>query len=184
VRPHPGSLNPYHLGLRVWDEIKRRHEDPTPEEREESGPLTADAHPAMFAVREVDRDSSFLRRFMNEAVMRDLDLFEYERKDDEVVVSKVSNADHWREVKATLLRSVGMGSTPIIRITDADFGDRRTLYLEHEHEGRDLQLEYAEKTLMHLRELWGRETILETYLEDKKTLLIYNDDGFKAEAAT
>ena len=24
VRPHPGGLNPYHLGLKVWDDIKRR----------------------------------------------------------------------------------------------------------------------------------------------------------------
>lgn len=183
VRPHPGSLNPYHLGLRVWDEIVRMHDEPTPEEREEAGPATTSGREAIFAVREVDRDASFLRRFLNEAVMRDLDLFEYERKDDKVVVSKVSNEEHWREIKQTLLRGVGMGSTPIIRITDADHGNKRALYLVHEHEGRDLQLEYAEKTLMHLHELWGREAILETMIGEKRTLLKYGEDGFKAEAA-
>ena len=31
VRPHPGGLNPYHVGLKVWDEIKRQHDEPTPE---------------------------------------------------------------------------------------------------------------------------------------------------------
>ncbi|MDG2307280.1 MAG: SpoVR family protein [Candidatus Binatia bacterium] len=184
VRPHPGSLNPYHLGLRVWDEIEGREAPSPPEEREDAGPPPAGDRSAMFAVREVDRDVSFLRRFLNEKVMTDLDLFEYEKQDDKLVVSKVSNEDHWREIKATLLRGVGMGSTPIIRITDADFGDQRTLYLVHEHEGRDLELGYAEKTLMHLHELWGRETALETYVNEKRTILKYDDDGFKAEAAS
>lgn len=184
VRPHPGSINPYHLGLRVWDEIDRSHDEPTPDEREASGPEGRSPRAMMFEVREVDRDASFLRRFMNEAVMRDLDLFEYEKADDKLVVSKVSNEEHWREVKETLLRGVGMGSTPVIRVTDADYGDKRTLYLEHEHEGRDLQLEYAEKTLMHLHELWGRETILATMLDEKPVHLRYDEDGFKVEPAS
>ena len=183
VRPHPGSLNPYHLGLKVWDDIVRRHDEPTPEERESAGPRGPSGREAIFAVREVDRDMSFLRRFLNEDVMRDLDLFEYEKNDDQIVVSKVSNADHWKEVKATLLQGVGMGSTPIIRITDADFGGTRSLHLEHEHEGRDLQMEYAEKTLQHLHELWGRETVLQTYVGGKKTLLTFNAEGFHAAAA-
>src|SRR5438876_12382881 len=29
VRPIPGSLNPYHLGLRMWDDIERRGDTPT-----------------------------------------------------------------------------------------------------------------------------------------------------------
>lgn len=182
VRPHPGGLNPYHMGLRVWDEIERLHRDPTPEERESIGPSTASPREAMFAVREVDRDASFLRRFLTEPVMRDLDLFEYETNDDKIVVSKVSNEHHWRDIKATLLRGVGMGSTPVIRITDADHGGKRTLYLKHEHEGRDLQLEYAEKTLQHLHCLWGRDAILETVLEDAPAVLSFGQDGFKRES--
>lgn len=183
VRPHPGSLNPYHLGLRVWDEIERVHSDPTPAERENLPARRPSAREAMFEVREVDRDASFLRRFLTEPVMRDLDLFEYETQDDKIVVSRVSNEDHWREVKATLLRGVGMASTPVIRVTNADHGGKRTLYLEHEHDGRDLQLEYAEKTLQHLHTLWGRDTILETVLEEKPTLLSYGEEGFQTEAA-
>ena len=27
VRPFPGSLNPYHIGLRVWEDIHRRYDD-------------------------------------------------------------------------------------------------------------------------------------------------------------
>ena len=182
VRPHPGGLNPYHLGLKVWDEIKRLHDDPTPEEARELK-LAGSGTEAIFATRSADRDASFLRRCLGEKLMRELDLFEYEQRNDDYVVSKVSDKESWREVKETLLRSVGTGTIPVIRITDADFGGNRTLLLEHEHDGRDLLLEYAERTLQHLHRLWGREVALETFVNGKKSLLTYGEHGFAAKPA-
>ena len=38
VRPIPGSLNPYHLGLKLWEDIERRGDHPTPDERENLPP--------------------------------------------------------------------------------------------------------------------------------------------------
>jgi stage V sporulation protein R len=183
VRPHPGGLNPYHLGLKVWDEIKRLHDDPTPAEIADHGRPARSGHEAIFAVREIDRDVSFLRRFLSEKVMRELDLFQHEPKGEDIVVSKVSDPDGWREVKETLLRTIGTGSIPVIRITDADFGGNRTLLLAHEHDGRDLLLEYAERTLAYLHRLWGREVALESSVNGKKTLLRYGDDGLTTKSA-
>jgi stage V sporulation protein R len=114
--------------------------------------------------------------------MRELDLFQYESKGDDLVVTKVSNEEGWRDVKNTLLQNIGMGTTPVIRITDADFGGNRTLYLVHEHEGRDLLVEYAEKTLFHLHALWGREVALETVINGKKMVLGYGVQGFSSRA--
>src|SRR5437773_3167601 len=34
VRPIPGGLNPYQLGIRTWEDIERRGDRPTPDERE------------------------------------------------------------------------------------------------------------------------------------------------------
>ena len=36
------------------------------------------------------------------------------------------------------------------------------LYLVHDHDGRDLDMTHADKTLSHLRTLWGRDTYLLT----------------------
>ena len=182
VRPHPGGLNPYHIGLKLWDEIRRRHEDVPREEIRSGEAPTQSARDAMFAVREVDRDVSFLRRWLTEPIMRDLDLFQYESKGDDLVVTRVSNEDGWRDVKSTLLQNIGMGTTPVIRITDADFGGNRTLHLVHEHEGRDLLVEYAEKTLLHLHTLWGREVALETVINGKRMILGYGEQGFSSRA--
>jgi len=173
VRPHPGGLNPYHVGLKVWDEIKRSHEASSPD----AG--TA----ALFSVREIDRDVSFLRRFLSEDVTRDLDLFQYEEKGEDLVVTKVADKEQWREVKDSLLRSVGTGSIPVIKIVDADRSGTRALYLEHEHEGRDLLLEYAEKTLAHLHRLWGRDVFIETKVNGKPAVLCFGESGFSSKAA-
>jgi stage V sporulation protein R len=178
VRPFARGLNPYYLGLRVWDDLVRRHDAPTAEEVAQYGRPTKSGRQALFAVREVDRDVSFLRRFLTEELMRELDLFEYEPRGEEVVVSKVADKAGWREVKETLLKSVGLGTVPVIKVEDADHQHQRSLYLKHYHDGRDLQLEYAERTLSYLHQLWRHEVILETELNGKKTLLSYNEHGF------
>lgn len=182
VRSHPGGLNPYHLGLRIWEDIRRRY-DETPEP--ERG--TALASPAktgremMFAVRETDRDTSFLRRHLTADLARELDLFQYRPKGDDLVISQVADADGWQEIKQALITNVGMNPVPVIQVTDADFGGRRTLQLLHVHDGRDLQLDYAERTLAYVYQLWQREVTIETVVGNKNTVLIYNDRGFSAK---
>jgi stage V sporulation protein R len=182
LRPVPGGLNPYHLGFKVWEDIERRGDEPTPEERETLPPGKT-GRDLLFETREVDRDSSFLRRWLHEELMRDLDLFRYEPKGEDMVVSDVSDDEGWRQVKETLLKSVGMASQPVIRVEDADYNHNRTLLLVHAHDGRDLQLEYAEKTLGYVHRLWGHEVVLETSVNGKRTFLTFGDRGFSAKAA-
>jgi stage V sporulation protein R len=113
--------------------------------------------------------------------MRSLDLFQHEKRGKERVVTKVSDEESWKEVKDSLLKNVGMGSIPGIFIDDADYGGRRSLYLKHDHDGRDLQLEYAERTLTHVMALWGREVVLETVVNGRPSLLRLAGDTLKVE---
>jgi stage V sporulation protein R len=170
VRPHEGSINPYHVGLRVWEDIHRRA----------GGDAAGDA--AIFAVRETDRDTAFLRRHLTEELLRDLDLFEYQKKGNEFVITQVADEDGWRQVRDTLIATVGMNSVPVIRVVDGDVGGKRTLALEHVHDGRDLHPEYAERTLAFVHQLWQREVQLETVIGGKQQLLVHNDRGFTVKA--
>jgi stage V sporulation protein R len=160
VRPIPGQLNPYHLGLRIWEDLHRRYTDPTPEEIKRDGAPNKSGDEKIFEAREVERDSSFVRRYLTQELAREMDLFQYEPRGDDI----------------------GTATIPVIKIEDADFGQNRTLYLRHYHDGRDLHLEYAEKTLAYLYRLWGRECILESAIQGKRTLLCFNDRGFSAKA--
>jgi stage V sporulation protein R len=168
VRPHEGGLNPYHIGLRVWEDIHRR--------------AGADGDDAIFAVREADRDTSFLRRHLTEELIRELDLFEYQRKGNEYVITEVADADGWREIRDTLIGNVGMSTVPVIRVIDGDSGGKRTLVLEHVHDGRDLHPEYAERTLAFVYQLWQHEVALETVMGGKRQVLVHNDRGFTVKS--
>jgi stage V sporulation protein R len=176
VSPTPGSINPYHLGLTIWEDIERRWDHPTEEEIREYGPRKKSGREKLFEVREVERDSSFLRRYLTEELVRELNLVELQTRGNQRVITRVADAENWREIKDHLIRSVGMGTVPVIKIEDADYNHNRALFLKHYHDGRDLHLEYAEKTLRHIHQLWGREVVLETSINGKKSLLYFSDD--------
>ncbi len=181
VRTIPGDINPYHLGFKLWRDIRRRSDDPTPEEIEDYGAPQKDGRSMIFEVREVDRDVSFLRRFLTKELIRELGLFQVEKKGEALVATKVADDENWRDIKETLLKNVGMGGIPVIRVHDADQGRRGGLLLRHEHDGRDLHPEYAERTLGYVQRLWGREVVLETRLENAPCSLKVNDEGFAIE---
>jgi stage V sporulation protein R len=174
--PSPGGLNPYHVGMKIWEDIERRWANPDPEEEKEFGPKNKTAAEKLFEVREVERDSSFLRRYLTEQLVRELNLFEYQTRGNDQVITRVADEESWQAIKTTLIQNVGTGTTPVIKVEDADYNSSRTLFLKHSHDGRDLQLEYAEKTLQYLQQLWGRKVALETIVNGKTTLLCFADN--------
>jgi stage V sporulation protein R len=182
VRPIEGGLNPYHLGLKIWDDMRKRYDDPSEHEAREFRRAKGHGLKQMFEVRAADRDASFLRRFLTEDLMREMDLFQYQTKANDLVIAEVADPNGWKKVKETLIKNVGMGSVPVIKIEDSGYGDNRTLYLKHDHDGRDLHLEYAERTLGYLYRLWGREVALESVVGGKRTLMVFNDQGMSTKS--
>ncbi|NMC62634.1 MAG: SpoVR family protein [SAR324 cluster bacterium] len=190
LRPQPGGLNPYHLGFCIWHDIEKRwNEGRTGKEfsKEEKPDLTnldendTPGRKKIFEVRRSDRDTSFIRRFLTMELMQELELFQHEKRGKDRVITKVADEESWTEVKETLIKNIGANSIPIIKIEDSDFDSKRTLYLKHYHDGRDLQLEYAEHTLKHIQALWEREVVLETILNGKASLLKLTDGTLKID---
>jgi stage V sporulation protein R len=113
--------------------------------------------------------------------MEELNLFQHDKRGKERVVTRVADEENWKDLRDTLIKNVGTGSIPVIKVEDADFGRNRTLYLKHYHDGRDLQLEYAERTLKHAAALWEREVALETSINGKGSLLKMIGESMKIE---
>ncbi len=177
LRPHPGSINPYHVGFVLWQEIEKEAnggENP-------SDPFVmSEGRKRMFQIRESDRDSSFLRRFLTAERAESLQLFQHEKRGTERVITELpDDEDSFATLKKTLLAQVGMGSFPLIKVLDGDYSGTRALLLRHEHDGRDLEHAAAEKTLGHIYRLWGRDVHLETKSHDKKAVLKFTSKGFK-----
>jgi stage V sporulation protein R len=188
LRPSPGGINPYHLGFILWHEIEKNTNIKAGIKYDKDGNLPPDISPEetpgrkmIFQIRESDRDSSFLRRFLNQKLIEELELFQHERRGKDRVITKVASEESWEEIKENLIRNVGANSIPVIKIEDADFGRERTLYLKHYHDGRDLLLEYCEQTLRHIKALWERDVVLESELNGKKSLLRLIDGALKVE---
>ena len=199
---HPGRLNPYHVGYTLWNALRIWYDgvrDPEllrsdehdlfqrmKEDFEERNAVPPDSgertgEEVLFQVRETDRDASFLRRFLTPALMQELDLFQHESKQGPAgqqlrVVTRTSH-DDWREIKETLIRVVGTGSFPVIRVEDANHGGSSTLLLRHCHDGRDLEQGGAEKTLRYVQQLWGNPVILETRINGKSTRVAVDGSG-------
>ena len=183
LRPSPGSLNPYHVGMKVWEDIEKRWNHPTREEIEEFGPRKKSGLEKIFEVREVERDASFLRRYLTEELIRELNLFEYKTRGNDQVVSRVADEENWRQIKETLIQNVGTATIPVIKVEDSDYLNNRTLMLRHHHDGRDLQLEYAEKTLKYVQQLWRHDVVMETMIDNRNTLLTFSAGKFVIKKA-
>lgn len=81
VQPSKQSLNPYYLGLKIFEDIERRWDNPTREEQDRWGRKPGQGRAKMFEVREFDSDTSFIRNYMTKQLTEDLDLYVFEKKD-------------------------------------------------------------------------------------------------------
>ncbi|MBE7637813.1 stage V sporulation protein R [Sneathiella sp. P13V-1] len=175
VRPIPGDLNPYNIGLTLWDRIEEKELGYARRHAEE--PISPEVREKLFEIREVDRDASFIRRFMDRETLEKLDLFVAEPQDSDWIVTKIARDDEWKEIRGLLANSVGLGSIPRIFITDMNTSSTNTLYLEHEYDGRELEANYAEKTLEHLYSLWRHPVSLSTNLNGSEATYLISEDG-------
>jgi stage V sporulation protein R len=172
VSPHKGQLNPYYLGYRILEDIERRWNEPTKEERDRFGRKGGEGRDKLFEVRELDNDISFLRNYLTEELCEELDLFVYQLVDEEewTITEKA-----WEKVRNQLVANMTNFGFPYIDIVDGDYNHNRELYLMHRFEGVELDMKYARKTLEYVHKLWGRKVHLETTVDEEP--LVMHFDG-------
>ena len=173
VSPHKGQLNPYYLGYKIFEDIERRWDDPSAQERERLGREGAEGRAKIFEVRELDNDVSFLRNYLTEELCEELDLYVYELVDEEewTVTEK-----RWERVRDQLVANMTNFGFPYIVVADGDYNRNRELYLKHQYEGAELDAPYARKVLEHVHTLWGRPVHLETIVDDERVVMHYNGE--------
>ena len=86
LSPSRTSLNPYYLGFKIFEDIEQRWDNPTTEEQERFGRRPGMGRQKIFEVRELDNDVSFLRNYLTEDLVKDLDLYLYRKEGDEWVI--------------------------------------------------------------------------------------------------
>jgi stage V sporulation protein R len=172
LTPSRTSLNPYYIGYKIFEDIEKRWNNPTEEEQERLGRQPGMGRQKLFEVREIENDVSFLRNYLTQDLIKDLDLYIYKKEGDEwVIVEK-----NWQKVRDTIVTNMTNFGHPYLVVDDGDYRGNRELYIKHLYEGQELDLTYAEKTLQHVYTLWGRPVHLETLYDNKRILLTYDGE--------
>jgi stage V sporulation protein R len=174
VQPSQTSLNPYYLGLKIFEDIERRWDQPTPEDKVRFGYKGGQGREKMFEVREFDSDTSFIRSYLTKELVDDLDLYVFEKKGAEWKITDKT----WETVRDQLVYSRINGGFPYLFVEDGNYLDNGELYLKHAFEGNELDLKYIERTLPYVVQLWGKPVHLQTTIEDKAVL--FSHDGKKS----
>ena len=150
VRPHLGELNPYHLGFKLFENIISKH-----------------GFEEAMTVRQVHNDISFLRFYLDEEFMQKMNYFSYSFKKSKksITIDEISDEDGWEKVRDALIRNIGLNRIPIVYVDEIEKDN--TLSIIHEHDGRDLDIQYASKVYEHLETLWGDNVKLISLVENE-----------------
>ncbi|WP_019414864.1 SpoVR family protein [Paenisporosarcina sp. TG20] len=172
VQPSKTSINPYYLGLKIYEDIEKRYDHPT-KEMIKLGVKPNAGKEKIFEVREIESDISFIRNYLTKELVKQEDLYLFEKKNGNY---EVTDKDY-EHVRDQLVSMRVNGSFPYIEVENGDYLRNGELYLKHGYEGIELDPHYLEHVLPYIYQLWGRSVYLETYVE--KNPIIFSYDGKK-----
>ena len=148
VRPHLGAINPYHLGFHLFQRIEKEQ-----------------GLDECFFVREVFHDIAAIRALVTHKDFIDLNLFSYSAKKNSYTIDDISDEQGWEEIRKAMISNTGTNGIPVIGVVDIEPGS--VLVLQHDHDGRDLELNYAEQVVNNISTLWEGVVKLHTIIEEE-----------------
>ncbi|MBT2684787.1 SpoVR family protein [Bacillus sp. ISL-37] len=172
VQPSKTGINPYYLGIKIFEDIEDRYNNPT-EEMKRRGVKPGSGREKMFEVREIESDISFLRNYLTKDLVMREDMYLFQKQGREYkVVDKA-----WEQVRDQLVSMRVNGGFPYLTVTDGDYLKNGELYITHGFEGIELDIKYLEKVLPYIHQLWGRKCHIETMVENRTMLYTYDGKG-------
>lgn len=171
VQPSKTHINPYYLGLKIFEDIEKRYDDPS-KEMIERGVKPYSGKEMMFEVRELESDISFIRNYLTKELVEQEDMYLFQKQGD---MYKITDKQY-EKVRDQLVSARVNGGFPYIYVENGDYLRNGELYLVHSFEGIELDLPYLENVLPYIYELWGRTVHLETFVDEKNTLFSYNGE--------
>ena len=150
VRPHLGRVNPYHLGFTIFKYIEKNM-----------------GFEECLRVRETHSDETFLKTYLNEELCKELNLFSFsfDKRASVNRIAEISDDLGWQTVRDDLIKNVGLNSIPVVLVKELQKDG--TLVLEHQHDGRDIELSEANKVFEFINDLWSGDVKFTTIIEEE-----------------
>jgi stage V sporulation protein R len=151
VRPHLGTVNPYHLGFELFKKVI-----------EEKGFEEAKL------IRETHNDITFLRTYLDQEFLMNQNLFSYsfKTKYKSSTIDDIADEIGWEQIRDDLISNVGLNRVPIVFVMEMNKDHKLTLV--HEHDGRDLDVPYAQKVFNYIKDLWADEVVFLSQVEGER----------------
>lgn len=181
---NPSTLNPYLLGLKIYEDIEERWNKgqfgrewemcTDPEEKRMWDRKLGQGREKILEVRRTYSDRFFVEHFLTEKLVNDLSLYLFEGKPSGSEVEYVVAEKDWQRVKNLLVKFLSTYEIPVILVENGDYMGKRELYLRHAYDGIELDTEYREKTMEQVYYLWHRPIHLETVVNGERVVFTYD----------
>lgn len=157
--PYYSGINPYALGFRMFQEIRRMCEHPTDEDRELFPDIAGtDWQTTLdYAMRNY-RDESFVLQYLTPNLAREFQLFALRSSDEHdeyYLVKDISDPNGFKSIRAALARQYEQSAMqPNIEVEEIDPRDHTVTLVHKMHDDWPLS-ESAPEVVNHFAELWG-----------------------------
>ena len=177
-----GRLNPYKLGVQLYRHIEERwNKGQYGKEWEDCDDYAAQrlwdrrtglGRAKIFEVRKLYTDVTFIDEYLTEDFVAEQKMysFGYNNRNDRWEIE----SRQFNEVKQQLLSQLTNAGNPIVRVVDANHGNRGELLLAHDHQGVDLRIDWAREVLSALVRVWKRPVEVHTVIEEKPSVIRYD----------
>ena len=195
VAPNPKQLNPYYLGMKMYEYIEDYYNGHLTDEEtahlESKGVETYPSYegplkdsPAMSHLRDImmrNDDQSFMRNYFNKIIADRMHMYIFDEIETypggETI--KVIRENGWEQVRDYLVNMLDNSGVPSIVVVNGDHNNTGGLHLRHEYDGRMLDPVYINKTLPYIYALWQRPVQLDTVDSKTGKNIHYTHDGQK-----
>ena len=178
----PGTLNPYKLGLELFKDIEDRwNKGMFGKEWDECNDFrvkknwdkkTGLGRQKIFEVRKLHSDVTFIDTFLTQEFAEKFKLFVFE-ENKKTGQWEIASRE-FKKIKDKLLFQLTNFGQPFISVHDANFKNRSELLLAHRHEGFDLKVSEAHRTLESVFKIWRRTVNIKTIVQGEGRLLTYD----------
>lgn len=169
----PKRINPYLIGLLIFDEIiyrwdrgqhgesYDRSKDLFKRDRWDKGDKKGLAK--AFEVRKLFNDVSFIQTFLTEELFREAEFYTWHRRETpwgekgDFIESR-----DFERFKDLLINQLTNAGQPEIYIIDSNFENTGALHLYHNFNGANLKQDWVQGTLAAIYNLWTRRVVLDT----------------------
>lgn len=189
TRESKESLNPYRLGLSLFEDLEDRWNKGRfgleytscrdPQKRLNWDTQANLGRQKIFEVRSCFTDRMAIEALFSDDFIHQEKLYIYEERRTDDGVYYIIVEDNPEIIRQLLKHSHVFYGIPVISVEDGNYEGNGHLYLKHHSTGYELDTGYRDRTLEMIYYLWGRRVYLETTMNDRALLVSYDANRTK-----